>query len=127
VLYGLRSRDTPDEMSERAVREQLRCLLDGLASFYPQDVSFSELFVGEPSLVTGDLEDMRSACPALFSARPHERVRTLEVWLAPLVQKRLQLYVLISMAFPPLLIGLVDNSLRNASSCASSSLSILGA
>jgi hypothetical protein len=65
---------------------------------------FSELFVGEPSLMTGDLEDMRSACPALFSARPYERVRTLEVWLAPLVQKRLQLYVLIAMAFPPSLI-----------------------
>jgi hypothetical protein len=88
---------------------------------------FSELFVGESSLMTGDLEDMRSACPALFSARPYERVRTLEVWLAPLVQKRLQLYVLIAMAFPPSLIQLVDNSLRNASSCASSSLSISGA
>jgi hypothetical protein len=75
TLYGLRARDVPEEVAERAIREELQHFVESA----PDGVI--------------DLDLLRDTCPALFTARPYEQNRALKLWLVPILLKNIETYV----------------------------------
>lgn len=76
TLYGLRARDVPEEIAERAMREELRHFVESVPD------------------AAVDLAVLRDTCPVLFSARLYEQTRALKLWLVPILYKRIERCIL---------------------------------
>ncbi|KAL4248177.1 Mediator of RNA polymerase II transcription subunit 12 [Abortiporus biennis] len=74
TLYGVRARETPEDVNERAIRKEIRSLLP-------------ELFGGEPLPISSFTDGLEHSCSALYSAPRYEQVRIVHGWLLPLLKK----------------------------------------
>ncbi|KAJ7072521.1 hypothetical protein C8F01DRAFT_1104256 [Mycena amicta] len=75
TLHGVRARETPEDLHEREIRQEVRSLL-------PQ------LFSRETNATLGiPTPDFIQKCPHLTSASRFEQVRTFRNWLLPVLQK----------------------------------------
>ncbi|KAF8909882.1 hypothetical protein CPB85DRAFT_1435527 [Mucidula mucida] len=75
ALYGVRIRDVPEEQNEREMRREIRAVLP--------------IFEGSSTDVLRSPSALVATCPKFMEASRYEQVRTLKLWLLPLLQKRL--------------------------------------
>ncbi|KAJ7209594.1 hypothetical protein GGX14DRAFT_630911, partial [Mycena pura] len=77
TLYGVRARETPEDLREREMRKEIRALLPLLfngAATCPHFIS---------------MPDLLQKCHSLISASRFEQVRTFHQWLLPVLQKHM--------------------------------------
>ncbi|EMD32061.1 hypothetical protein CERSUDRAFT_162114 [Gelatoporia subvermispora B] len=74
VLYGVRARDTPEDLIEREIRRELRALLP-------------EVFGGDPLPIGSLKSTFWAECTNLMSAARFEQVKVMKQWLMPILRK----------------------------------------
>ncbi|KAK0226153.1 hypothetical protein IW262DRAFT_1457387 [Armillaria fumosa] len=74
TLYGVRARDTPEEGTERQMRKEIRAVM-------PQ------LFEGGPESLLKSPDALFRQCKTFVSSPLYEQVRTLKLWLLPILEK----------------------------------------
>ncbi|KAF9819188.1 hypothetical protein IEO21_02359 [Rhodonia placenta] len=72
ALYGVRARETPEDVNEREIRKEIRALLP-------------EVFEEEQLTTT-----FWSSCSTLLNAPRYEQVRTVNGWLLPILRKHIK-------------------------------------
>lgn len=73
ILYGLRVRETPEEVNEKEIRKEFRSLMPEL---------FGGESTGEPLTTT-----FWQSCSSLLSAPRFEQVKTIKQWFLPVYKK----------------------------------------
>ncbi|OCH91787.1 hypothetical protein OBBRIDRAFT_752537 [Obba rivulosa] len=76
VLYGVRAREIPEDLSEREIRRELRALLP-------------EVFGGDPLPVETLTTTFWESCTNLLSAPRFEQVNVIKQWLSPILRKNM--------------------------------------
>ncbi|KIK68882.1 hypothetical protein GYMLUDRAFT_67582 [Collybiopsis luxurians FD-317 M1] len=77
VIYGVRARETPEDMNEREIRKQIRAVLP-------------ELFGGTAELALPSPRSLFDSCKLLLDSPRYEQVRTFGTWLMPVLQKAIE-------------------------------------
>ena len=73
ILYGLRVRETPEEVNEKEIRKEFRSLMPEI---------FGGESTGEPLTTT-----FWQSCSSLLSAPRFEQVKTIKQWFLPIYKK----------------------------------------
>ncbi|KAH9945672.1 hypothetical protein B0H21DRAFT_744154 [Amylocystis lapponica] len=74
TLYGVRARETPEDLNEREIRREIRALLP-------------ELFGGSPQSTETITTTFWSSCNALLSSPRFEQVRMIKQWFLPVLRR----------------------------------------
>ncbi|KAF8828838.1 hypothetical protein HHX47_DHR3000082 [Lentinula edodes] len=74
VLYGVRARETPEDLNEREIRKEIRAVLP-------------ELFGNPAEIALPSPTSLLSSCQLLLNSPRYEQVRTFGTWLMPVLQK----------------------------------------
>ncbi|KAH8108105.1 hypothetical protein BXZ70DRAFT_1015382 [Cristinia sonorae] len=74
TLYGVRARETPEDVNEREIRKEIRSLLP-------------ELFGGEPLPLESFTDGLEGSCSLMYSAPLYEQLRVVRGWLMPILKK----------------------------------------
>jgi len=80
TLYGVRARETPEDLDEREIRKEIRALLP-------------ELFGGSPPADEPSTTTFWASCSTLLSAPRYEQVRIMKQWLMPILRKHISSHV----------------------------------
>ncbi|RDB24995.1 Mediator of RNA polymerase II transcription subunit 12 [Hypsizygus marmoreus] len=76
ALYGVRARETPEDINEREIRREIRSVLP-------------DVFGGESHIPVSSTSMLLSTCKTLVSSTRFEQVRTFRQWLLPILQKHI--------------------------------------
>ncbi|KAF5322492.1 hypothetical protein D9619_001365 [Psilocybe cf. subviscida] len=74
TLHGARARETPEDLTEREIRKEIRTVLP-------------ELFEGSPPAMWTSPKSLLNHCQILMKATRFEQVRTFRQWLIPVIKK----------------------------------------
>ncbi|KAJ3781694.1 hypothetical protein GGU10DRAFT_98188 [Lentinula aff. detonsa] len=74
VLYGVRARETPEDLNERQIRKEIRAVLP-------------ELFGGTTASTLPSPSSLLGSCRLLLNSPRYEQVRTFGTWLMPVLQR----------------------------------------
>ncbi|KAJ4468328.1 hypothetical protein J3R30DRAFT_3305964 [Lentinula aciculospora] len=77
VLYGVRARETPEDLNEREIRKEIRAVLP-------------ELFGGTVESALPSPASLLRSCRLLLNSPRYEQVRTFGTWLMPVLQRAIE-------------------------------------
>lgn len=95
-MYGARARETPEDITEREIRREIRAVLPDIFSGFI--LLFLELYMplkyeyvspGDVASAASSSTALLESCSKLVSASRFEQVRTFRQWLLPILQKHI--------------------------------------
>ena len=90
ALYGIRARETPEDVQEREIRKEMRSLfpeLFGGESTYNADEAQTHGTIGEPLPMPVATRDLRANTTTMLGATRYVQIRVLHEWLVPVLKK----------------------------------------
>lgn len=93
TLYGARARETPEDITEREMRKEIRMVLPDLFQgliylWYSFELNLIG-FQGSPLCTLPSTTTLLAQCKTLIAATRFEQVRTFRQWLLPVFRKHI--------------------------------------
>lgn len=97
TLYGPRVREIPEDANERAIRKQIRALLPelfgGMVLPTMSRAPNHGYNTGDLPPIPKSIASLVESCNIFISASRYEQVRTLGMWLLPIIQRAMTRFV----------------------------------